>query len=63
MVSQTPGLLILVPGSIGYRSLTALLNSETIRGVELGFSMVIVGVALVGGLLMANLLVSPKRIL
>ena len=63
MVSQTPGLLILVPGSIGYRSLTALLNGETIRGVELGFSMVIVGVALVGGLLMANLLVSPKRIL
>ena len=63
MVPQTPGLMILVPGSIGYKSLTALVESDTIRGVELAFSMSIIGVSLVGGLLLANQIISPKRIL
>lgn len=63
MIPQTPGLLILVPGAIGYKSLTAMVENDTIRGVELAFSMSIVGVALVGGLLLANQVISPKRIL
>ena len=63
MVLQTPGLLILVPGSIGYKSLTAMLESDTVRGVELAVSMMFVGVALAGGLLLANQVISPKRIL
>ena len=61
MVPQTPGLLILVPGAIGYQSLTAMLESNTLEGVELAFSMMIVGVALAGGLLLANQVISPKR--
>jgi uncharacterized membrane protein YjjP (DUF1212 family) len=61
MVPQTPGLLILVPGSIGFASLTSMLDSDTIKGVELAFAMMIVGVALVGGLLLANQIISPKR--
>lgn len=61
MVPQTPGLLILVPGAIGYKSLTAMIENDTIKGVELAFSMSIVGVALVGGLLLANQVISPKR--
>ena len=63
MVPQTPGLLILVPGSIGFRSLAAMIQSDTLKGIELAFSMSIVGVALVGGLLLANQVISPKRIL
>jgi uncharacterized membrane protein YjjP (DUF1212 family) len=63
MVPQTPGLMILVPGSIGYKSLTAMVENDTIRGVELAFSMSLIGVALVGGLLLANQIISPKRIL
>lgn len=52
MAAQTPGLLILVPGSIGYRSLVAMLESQTVEGVALAFTMVLVAAALVGGLLM-----------
>jgi uncharacterized membrane protein YjjB (DUF3815 family) len=63
MIPQTPGLLILVPGAIGYTSLTAMIENNTIRGVELAFSMSVIGVALVGGLLLANQVISPKRIL
>jgi len=63
MVPQTPGLMILVPGSVGYKSLTAMVENDTIRGVELAVSMSLIGVALVGGLLLANQIISPKRIL
>lgn len=63
MAVQTPGLLILVPGSIGYRSLTAMLEQQTEQGIELAFTMVFIAVSLVGGLLFANLILPPKRIL
>ena len=63
MVPQTPGLLILVPGSLGYKSLTAMLESDTLKGVELAFAMTMIAVSLVTGLLLANQVVSPKRIL
>ncbi len=63
LVTLTPGILILVPGSLGYRSLTAFLDSDTMAGVDLAIQMIIVAVALVGGILTANVLVPPKRIL
>jgi uncharacterized membrane protein YjjB (DUF3815 family) len=63
LVTLTPGILILVPGSVGYRSLTAFLDSNTIAGIDLAFQMVIVAVSLVGGILTANVLVPPRRIL
>jgi uncharacterized membrane protein YjjP (DUF1212 family) len=63
MVPQTPALLILVPGSIGYRALTAMIDTQTLRGMELAFSMMITAAALAGGLLLASLFVPPKRLL
>ena len=58
-VAQWPAIVMVV--------VTAFIASRwvsTIAGVEVGaFSMSIVGVALVGGLLLANQLISPKRIL
>ncbi|MEL7267452.1 MAG: threonine/serine exporter family protein, partial [Planctomycetota bacterium] len=63
MVPLTPGILILVPGSIGYRSLTAFLDNHTIAGIDLAFQMLIVAVGLVGGILIANVLIPPRRTL
>lgn len=60
LVMQAPGLLILVPGSVGYHSLAALLQSNTLTGVQAAFQMFLVGAALVYGLLFANL-ISPDR--
>lgn len=62
-VAQIPGILILVPGSVGYRSLTALLDRQTIEGIDLAFTMTLVATSLVGGLLAANVILPPKRIL
>lgn len=62
-VPLLPGLLVLVPGSIGYRALTAFADHDAIMGVESGAEMLLVAAALVGGLLVANAVLPPRRIL
>jgi uncharacterized membrane protein YjjB (DUF3815 family) len=58
-----PGLLLLVPGSLGFRSLQSLLARDVLGGVESAFTMGLVAVGLVSGLLVANLVVTPRRLL
>ena len=52
-----PGLLVLVPGAIGFRGVAALLGGDPMRAVETGFSALLVATSLVAGLLVANVLV------
>lgn len=56
-----PGVLLLVPGSIGYRSIASLLDQNVIVGITTGFTMILTAVAVAAGLLMANVLVPPRR--
>lgn len=63
MVAQMPGVLMLVPGSLGYRSLTEFVEQKGIAGIESAFAMAIIAISIVGGLLASNLIVPPKRIL
>jgi uncharacterized membrane protein YjjP (DUF1212 family) len=58
-----PGLLLLVPGSMGFRSLNAMLNEDIIGGLHTAISMVMVAVALVSGLFVSALILSPRRAL
>jgi uncharacterized membrane protein YjjB (DUF3815 family) len=58
-----PGLMLLVPGSVGFRSLASLLERDVVAGVDTAFSMLMVAVALVAGLLSANALVPPRKVL
>lgn len=59
-ITQVPGVLLLVPGSIGFRSLASLLDREVVLGVETAFTMALVASAIVAGLLIANVVV-PRR--
>lgn len=54
-----PGLALLVPGSLGLRSLEALVQGDSNQGIEQGVSMFMMGMALVAGLLFGNPL-TPK---
>ncbi len=63
LVPLTPGIIVLVPGSVGFRSLTAFLDHDTVVGIDFAFTMVIVAAPLVGGILAANAVFPPKRIL
>lgn len=62
-VTQVPGILLLVPGSIGFRSLSSLLDREVVLGVETAFRMILMAVALVAGILVSNIIAPPRRTL
>ena len=59
-VYLVPGILLLVPGSVGMRSLTALMEREVISGIETAFRMVVIAVSIVAGILIANV-IGPRR--
>jgi uncharacterized membrane protein YjjP (DUF1212 family) len=59
-ITLVPGLLLLVPGSVGLTSLASLLDRNVTVGVESAFRMVLIAVSLVAGILIANV-VSPRR--
>lgn len=61
VVTIVPGLMLLVPGSLGLRSLESLLANDVVTGVATAFSMVLVAVAIVAGLLLSNVAVPPRR--
>ena len=60
-IVQVPGILLLVPGSVGFRSLTALLDQEVVSGVETAFKTITMAAALAAGLLIASV-AAPTRI-
>jgi uncharacterized membrane protein YjjP (DUF1212 family) len=59
-VVLVPGILLLVPGSVGFRGLTSLLERQAIVGIETIFSMILTAIALVAGLLVAAV-IAPER--
>lgn len=60
---QVPGLILLVPGSLGFRSLSSLLHRDVLSGVHTAFEMTLVAIALTTGLLLAGVVVPPRRAL
>lgn len=58
-----PGVLVLVPGSVGFASFSSLMQSDVSSGVEAAFQVVLVAVSIVAGLLLANVAVAPRRVL
>jgi uncharacterized membrane protein YjjP (DUF1212 family) len=59
-VMLVPGILMLVPGTIGFNSLSSLLDAQVVPAVQTGFRMILTAVALVAGLLFADI-ISPER--
>lgn len=60
-ITQAPGILLLVPGSVGFRALTALMDEKIVSGVDTTFKMILTAVALMAGTLMANIIAPPRR--
>lgn len=58
---QVPGVLLLVPGSVGFRSLISLLGGDVLAGVDHAFRMALTACALAAGLVLAPTLVPPSR--
>lgn len=59
-VTLVPGVLLLVPGSIGFRGIASLLDRKTLTGVETAFTAVLIAAALTAGILTATV-IGPQR--
>ncbi|MFT5355824.1 MAG: uncharacterized membrane protein YjjP (DUF1212 family) [Polyangiales bacterium] len=62
-VATTPGILLLVPGSVGVRAISAFLSDDVLAAVTLSFQAFLTAVALVSGLLLANMSLPPRKAL
>jgi uncharacterized membrane protein YjjB (DUF3815 family) len=60
---REPGIILLVPGSVGFRSLSAVLERDVLLGLDTAVSLIVVLISLVAGLLFGDLLVPPRRAL
>jgi uncharacterized membrane protein YjjP (DUF1212 family) len=60
VVMLVPGTLMLVPGTIGFSALSSLLDAQVVPAVQTAFRMVLTAIALVAGLLFADI-ISPER--
>ncbi|HEX5961888.1 MAG TPA: threonine/serine exporter family protein [Rhodanobacteraceae bacterium] len=58
---REPGVLLLVPGSVGFRSVSDLLNNQIASGTHIAVLLVTMLISLVAGLLFGDLLVAPRR--
>lgn len=58
-----PALLLLVPGIIGFRSVTALLARDVTSGIDIAFTTLLMAASLVTGMLLAAVVVPPRRVL
>lgn len=50
-----PGMLLLVPGGLGFESLNALLAADVVSGIQTGFTMLLIALSLVTGLMLASI--------
>ena len=60
---RVPGIIMLVPGSTGFRSLFLAIQGDVSQGLVTAFGLLLLLIALVAGLLFANVLVTPRRTL
>lgn len=60
-IVREPGIILLVPGSVGFRSMSYLMEEAIGPGADTGVLLVKLLVGLVAGLLIGDLLIAPRR--
>jgi uncharacterized membrane protein YjjB (DUF3815 family) len=62
LVALVPGMLLLVPGSLGFQSLSSLLRQDTLLGLETAVRVAVVAISIAVGILVSTVIVPPRRI-
>lgn len=60
-VTRLPAIMLLVPGGLGFTGISSMLQQDVTEGVSTAFSVAIIAVSLVTGLIISNSIVSPGR--
>jgi uncharacterized membrane protein YjjB (DUF3815 family) len=58
---REPGIILLVPGSVGFRTLSFVFERDVLLGIDTAIALVTLLVSIVAGLLFGDLLVPPRR--
>ncbi len=60
-VIRVPGIILMVPGSVGFRGISSILDQNLQLGFDTGMKLLAVLAALVGGILIGNVLYPARR--
>jgi uncharacterized membrane protein YjjP (DUF1212 family) len=60
-VIRLPGIILLVPGSVGFKSLFFVFQKDVFLGLDTAVSLLLLLVSLVAGILLASTLVPPRN--
>ncbi len=60
---RVPGIILSVPGSVGFRTLILVFGGNLVSGLNTAVTLLLMLAAVAGGLLFGNLLVPPRRYL
>ncbi|HEV7489790.1 MAG TPA: threonine/serine exporter family protein [Rhodanobacteraceae bacterium] len=58
---REPGIILLVPGSVGFRTLNFVVERDVLVGLDTAITLVTLLVSIVAGLLFGDLLVPPRK--
>jgi uncharacterized membrane protein YjjP (DUF1212 family) len=58
---REPGIILLVPGSVGFRTLSFVFERDVLLGVDTAITLVTLLIAIVAGLLFGDFLIPPRR--
>jgi uncharacterized membrane protein YjjP (DUF1212 family) len=61
MTFLMPGIILLVPGSVGYSSLNSLYNQDVLAGIHAAFAMFKIATAIVVGFFVGNVTINPRK--
>ena len=62
-VTLLPGLVVLVPGGLGFKGLEFIIQKQLVLGLDTAFQALFVAIALLMGLLLAQVAVHPRTAL
>ena len=60
-VVREPGIILVVPGSVGFRTLSFMFERDLSLGMDMAITLIALLVSLVAGLLFGDLLIAPRR--
>lgn len=61
MIVSLPAIILLVPGSIGFKGIEFLFSQNALEGVNTLFNTLTIGLALVAGTYFGSIIIRPKR--
>lgn len=61
LITLLPGIIFLVPGSVGIKGLNLLFENNMLEGIDSSIQMFILSITIVTGLFIANIFLSPRK--